>query len=188
MNCHVVNQCCRQALTAVCDSLDTYRVDDIIPEPNPRIGRRCCPERDLEGEQQWKEFQHRWTVRHTGGNVLDWWDQSSLAHEVIKPGPGNRYPRCGDLVKVTYVIKLLDGTGVDWSRQPFQFRVGDPTVLSGLNQGVQLMRGGEQAKLYLPSHLGYGWWGITHTPGMSHVPENAELVITVTLLEIRRRV
>lgn len=181
-----INLCCGKALLAVCDTLDDYLVTDMIPVPNPSIGTTCCSELDEDYQHRLRDFQRKWTIRKTKGNVLDWWDRDSLQHDIVIPGRGRRYPRCGDFVKVTFVTKLLDGTGVDWSRKPFKFVVGDPTVMKGLSQGVQLMRGGEKAKLYIPDFLGYGWWGLTNTPGMAKIPENADLIMTVNLLEIRR--
>jgi FKBP-type peptidyl-prolyl cis-trans isomerase len=186
MTYSTINHCCDQVLMAVCDEMGDYLSTDTVPLPNPVIDSQCCPIRDRQAEADFQEFQHRWTVRKTGGNILDWWDRSSLQIDTIRPGRGRRYPRCGDTVKITCVTKLIDGTGVDWSRKPFRFSVGDPSIMKGLTQGIQLMSCGERAKLYIPDYLAYGWWGMSHVPGMSHIPENADLVMTVELLEIRK--
>ena len=185
MSNQTISYSCDQALMAVCEEMDHYLIEDVELLPHPGMGKSCCRDRDLAAETDFKEFQKKWTIRKTRGNVLDWWDRSSLQHDTIRPGRGRRYPKCGDTVKVTYVTKLIDGTGIDWCRKPLCFRIGDPSVMKGLSQGVQLMKIGERAKLYIPDWLAYGWWGPASAPGMSHIPENADLIMTVELLEIK---
>lgn len=67
-------------------------------------------------------------------------------------------------VTVNYTGTKLDGTTFDSNVdpkfqhvEPFTFMTGaNGRVIPGWNQGVQLLKKGSKAKLYVPSHLAYG--------------------------------
>ena len=163
---------CQDLTTCLCDTLedlvDIYQQDydsqccgdeEHYPQPNPVMGRKCCPEINQACQKKWKKQQLKWEIRHNKGGLLDWWDRVTLQHETLEPGYGRR-PRCGDKVTITYVTKGLDGMSLDWSRRPYTFRVGDPNVMKGLNKGILKCHLGERARLYIPSGLAYGWEGV----------------------------
>ena len=68
-------------------------------------------------------------------------------------------PEPGQLVKVHYTGKLMDGTVFDSSverDQPFQFPLGVGQVIPGWDEGIGLMSKGEKGVLYIPYYLAYG--------------------------------
>jgi len=163
-----------------CDYIDdldplkhTDQLEDLMSYGKPTIPQLTPDQR------------HRWTVKHSGGPVRDWWNGSCLEVEVLKRGKGTYRPKIGDDVVVDYVTKTLEGRGIDWSRKPIRFTVqsqcGNPSgILQGLHMGVQQMTRGTRARLYIPSHLAYGW--NTSDP----LARNAELVMDVTVRRVCR--
>ena len=83
---------------------------------------------------------------------------SGLCYVMTTEGNGER-PQVGQMVKVHYTGKLLDGTVFDSSverGQPFQFPLGVGQVIPGWDEGIQLMSKGEKGVLYIPYFLAYG--------------------------------
>ena len=83
---------------------------------------------------------------------------SGLYYVMTAEGNGEK-PQVGQLVKVHYTGKLLDGTVFDSSverEQPFQFPLGVGQVIPGWEEGIQLMSKGEKGVLYIPYYLAYG--------------------------------
>lgn len=89
----------------------------------------------------------------------------------------------GDMIRVHYVAKLLDGTPFDSSRerrQPLEFAVGMGTVMKGLEDGVRGMRVGGLRKLAIPVEHAYLEHGRAGT-----LPARATLVYDVELLRVQ---
>ena len=83
---------------------------------------------------------------------------SGLCYVMTTEGNGEK-PQVGQMVKVHYTGKLLDGTVFDSSverGQPFQFPSGVGQVIPGWDEGIQLMSKGEKGVLYIPYFLAYG--------------------------------
>jgi FKBP-type peptidyl-prolyl cis-trans isomerase len=98
---------------------------------------------------------------------------------VLGVGPG---VKTGDRVRVHYTGTLLDGTKFDSSLDrgvPFEFTVGDHSVIAGWELGVVGMQRGGKRKLTIPPHLGYGERGQPPKIG-----PNATLVFVIDLLDI----
>jgi len=84
---------------------------------------------------------------------------SGLQYEVIKTGKG-RSPGPFDRVKVHYRGTLVDGREFDSSYKrgsAAAFQVN--RVIAGWTEALQLMKEGDEWRLYIPSHLGYGTRG-----------------------------
>lgn len=83
---------------------------------------------------------------------------------------------------ITFVT-TRQGMGVTGG-SPFGFDIGAPPgqggTLKGLDLGVRGMRVGGQRKLIVPSSLAYG------ESGYGEIPPNAELIIDVQLLSIKK--
>ncbi|RPI86688.1 MAG: FKBP-type peptidyl-prolyl cis-trans isomerase [Chloroflexi bacterium] len=107
---------------------------------------------------------------------------SGLQYQDLVIGEGDA-AQAGDTVSVHYTGWLVDGTEFDTSRdsgQPFEFTIGQGSVISGWDEGVAGMMVGGVRKLYIPSELGYGAGG---SPPV--IPGNATLVFEVELLAVQ---
>ena len=105
---------------------------------------------------------------------------SGLQIKVIKEGEG-RQPKATDKVVVHYRGRLIDGTEFDSSYkrgQPAEFAVNG--VIKGWTEGLQLLKEGGKAELYVPANLAYGWRGAGGLIG----PEEA-LVFGVELISVK---
>ena len=103
---------------------------------------------------------------------------SGLQYKVVASGPKDGpSPKLGDIVKVHYQGKLLDGTVFDSS-----FARGKPAIMpaDGLIQGwleaLPLMKVGDEWTLYIPPELGYG------ARDMGEIPPDSVLVFRLRLL------
>ena len=105
---------------------------------------------------------------------------SGLQYKVITAGTG-KSPRATDVVEVNYEGKLIDGTVFDSSYErgePIEFPLNQ--VIAGWTEGVQLMKEGGKATLYIPANLGYGAQGVPGT-----IPPNSTLIFDVELIEVK---
>lgn len=107
--------------------------------------------------------------------------ESGLQYEILTEGSGAS-PKPADKVKVHYRGTLIDGTEFDssYSRgQPVEFPLGN--VIPGWTEGLQLMKVGGKAKLYIPPQLAYGERGAG-----AKIGPNETLVFEVELLEVQK--
>ncbi len=103
---------------------------------------------------------------------------SGLRYKILSAGKGPR-PSKGDRVSVHYEGSLLDGTMFDSSVQrgePIEFLLGVGQVIPGWDEGIQLLRVGDKARLLIPSELAYGSRGAGGV-----IPPNAALLFDVSL-------
>lgn len=108
--------------------------------------------------------------------------ESGLRYKIEKEGDGAS-PNKGDTVSVHYKGMLADGTVFDSSykrNEPIEFPLGVGHVIAGWDEGIQLLKVGDQARLVIPSHLGYGGRGAGGV-----IPPNANLVFDVELVAIK---
>ena len=107
--------------------------------------------------------------------------ESGLTIIIEKEGKGDK-PESGQTVSVHYAGYLTNGQKFDSSfdrNDPIQFPVGKGRVIKGWDEGIMLLNVGTQAKLIIPSELGYGRNGAGGV-----IPPNATLIFDVELLEI----
>ncbi|MGE8538370.1 MAG: FKBP-type peptidyl-prolyl cis-trans isomerase, partial [Acinetobacter sp.] len=105
---------------------------------------------------------------------------SGLQYVVTKEGTGKQ-PAASSVVKVHYTGKLVDGTVFDSSverGEPIEFPLNQ--VIPGWTEGLQLMKEGGKATLYIPSQLGYGEQGVPGT-----IPPHSTLIFDVELIEVK---
>ncbi len=108
---------------------------------------------------------------------------SGLQYEVIREGAAEK-PAVQDTVTVHYRGVLADGKQFDSSYdrgEPATFPLN--RVISGWQEGLQLMGEGAHYRLYIPFELGYGERG---SGGM--IPPYSALVFDVELIGIERAV
>lgn len=104
---------------------------------------------------------------------------SGLQYEILAEGSGTA-PTPSDSVTVHYRGTLINGEEFDSSYkrgEPVTFPLGN--VIPGWTEGLQLMKPGSKAKLYIPSHLAYGERGAG-----AAIPPNSTLVFEVELLSV----
>ena len=106
---------------------------------------------------------------------------SGLQYEILNAGEGAN-PKSSDKVTVHYKGTLLDGTEFDSSYargQPVTFPLGN--VIPGWTEGLQLIKTGGKAKLYIPSNLAYGERGAG-----AKIGPNETLIFEVELISIEK--
>lgn len=82
---------------------------------------------------------------------------SGLKYSITKHGKGER-PVKGNKVSVHYVGRLPDGQIFDTSRKgkSFTFCLGLGEVIEGWDEGIALLKVGDEATFTIPSDLAYG--------------------------------
>ncbi|RJQ28596.1 FKBP-type peptidyl-prolyl cis-trans isomerase [Candidatus Parcubacteria bacterium] len=88
----------------------------------------------------------------------------------------------GKMVTVHYAGTLEDGTKFDSSYdrgQPFEFTLGEGSVIQGWDLGLLGMKVGGKRLLTIPPELGYG------ASGYGPIPPQATLTFTVELLGVK---
>jgi hypothetical protein len=106
---------------------------------------------------------------------------SGLKYVITKATTGKN-PQKGDEVQMNYTGMFLDGKKFDENlntESPFSFKLGTGQVIAGWDEGILLLHEGEEAKLIIPSELGYG------EQGTGPIPPNTTLVFDVKLLKIK---
>ncbi len=105
----------------------------------------------------------------------------SLQYQVITEGTGPQ-PKPTDTVRVHYIGTFIDGKEFDSSRkpdrQPLEFALGQPGMIQGFAEAVQLMKVGSKWKVFIPPKLGYG------EMGNRSIGPNTLLIFEIELLEI----
>lgn len=107
--------------------------------------------------------------------------ESGLYYSILKKGKKGQNPQTGDMVKVHYTGRLLDGTVFDSSierGEPIEFPLGYGRVIPGWDKGIAQMTKGEKGVLYISPRLAYGAQEI---PGA--IPAFSPLVFDVELVE-----
>lgn len=105
---------------------------------------------------------------------------SGLQYKITKEGEG-KSPAATDSVLVHYRGTLLDGKEFDSSykrNEPIEFPLN--RVIPGWTEGLQLLKEGGKATLYIPSKLAYGSRGAGGVIG----PDET-LIFEVELLKVR---
>jgi len=106
---------------------------------------------------------------------------SGIYHLTTKAGEGDLI-KVGQQVEVHYIGRFVNNQKFDSSydrANPLVFRVGANQVIKGWDEGMQLMRAGEEGILYIPSYLAYGFYG------SGSVPPNAVLVFDIKVLSVK---
>jgi FKBP-type peptidyl-prolyl cis-trans isomerase FkpA len=108
-----------------------------------------------------------------------------LYYTIAEEGAGKKI-LAGETVTLNYTGRLLDGTVFDSNidpafhhTEPLVVEIGTGKVIMGWDKGVQLLKKGAKATLYIPSGLAYG-------PDGGPVAPNSILVFDVTVTEVTK--
>ena len=107
---------------------------------------------------------------------------SGLRYKILQNGNGKQATK-GAMVSVHYKGQLLDGTVFDSSykrKEPIDFNVGVGQVISGWDEGIQLLKVGDKARFVVPSNLAYGSSG-----ARGAIPPDAILIFDVELMDVK---
>ncbi|RLD85111.1 MAG: peptidylprolyl isomerase, partial [Bacteroidetes bacterium] len=107
---------------------------------------------------------------------------SGLRYQIIQNGNGKKAEK-GNNISVHYKGQLVDGTVFDSSyqrKEPIDFQVGIGQVIKGWDEGLQLLKVGDKARLVIPSHLAYGSQGAGGV-----IPPNATLIFDIELMDVK---
>jgi cyclophilin family peptidyl-prolyl cis-trans isomerase len=98
----------------------------------------------------------------------------------VKKGNGAKVKE-GDRIQVNYTGYFTHGKVFDTSskrNKPLEFTVGVDRVIEGWTEGVQLIREGGKARLFVPYYLAYG------ERGYGPIPDKAKLIFDVEIVKI----
>jgi cyclophilin family peptidyl-prolyl cis-trans isomerase len=107
--------------------------------------------------------------------------ESGLKIYTTEAGLGKQ-PKKGDKVQILYKGYLRNGKVFDSAldkNAPFETPVGVGRVIKGWDEGIQTLRVGTKAILYIPSKLAYGRRGAGRA-----IPPNSNIIFEVELLNI----
>ncbi len=100
----------------------------------------------------------------------------------VKDTLDHKSPEKGDIALFAYEVKNLKGD-IIFSKEEIgkiQYNIGKQELLSGLHDGVQLMKEGEVVTFLFPSYKAYGY------SGNERVRPNEPLIFTVELIKINK--
>jgi len=140
--------------------------------------------RTFEGARAEREAAELKAQEDELNNVSAGFDKtdSGLRYKIIQEGNGKK-PSKGATVSVHYKGQLLDGTEFDSSykrKQPIDFAIGVGQVIAGWDEGIQLLKVGDKARMVIPSNLAYGSRGAGGV-----IPPNAPLIFDVELMDVK---
>jgi len=108
--------------------------------------------------------------------------KSGLRYQILQKGNGTKAAK-NKTVSVHYKGQLTDGNVFDSSyerKQPIDFTLGVGQVISGWDEGIQLLQVGDKARFVIPSNLAYGSQGAGGV-----IPPNATLIFDVELMDVK---
>ncbi|WP_369047548.1 peptidylprolyl isomerase [Tenacibaculum sp. UWU-22] len=140
--------------------------------------------RTFEGAREKREAEEKARQKELLDKVAAGYDEteSGLRYKILQNGDGKQATK-GATVSVHYKGQLLDGTVFDSSykrKQPIDFAIGVGQVIPGWDEGIQLLKVGDKARLVIPSNLAYGAAGAGGV-----IPPNATLIFDVELMDVK---
>jgi FKBP-type peptidyl-prolyl cis-trans isomerase len=106
---------------------------------------------------------------------------SGLVYAVVEKGKGAKAFE-GLVVKIQYTGFFGDDIIFDSSQErgkPLEAKLGDGTLIMGLEEGLTYLHQGDKARLWIPSDLAYG------SEGRGLIPPDTDLVFDVEILEVK---
>lgn len=113
---------------------------------------------------------------------------SGLQYRTLRYGTGTVHPSVGTPCMCDYAGALIDGTEFSDTRSkggPQEYTPGDPDLMEGWTEALQLMVEGDRWELFIPQNLAFKERGCKNeTPGKPDIPPDAALVFWVEIRKI----
>ncbi|MBT8316203.1 MAG: peptidylprolyl isomerase [Lutibacter sp.] len=140
--------------------------------------------RVFEGSRAKREAEAKAELKKQMEEIAAGYDEtpSGLRYKILQEGNGAKAEK-GKTVSVHYKGQLLDGNVFDSSysrKQPIDFQLGVGQVISGWDEGIQLLKVGDKARFVIPSNLAYGSRGAGGV-----IPPDATLIFDVELMDVK---
>ena len=154
-------------------------------------------EKEKLAAEKGKEVAAKYEKLKENAEKLD----SGLEIAFIKKGEGPQ-PKLGETVLINYQGYLTDGKIFDTNVESVASEMGvfdqrradhpqgyapipmpyspDAQMIPGFKEGVQKMKVGDEAVLFIPAHLGYG------ERGAGPIPPNSDLIFELALVDIQK--
>jgi peptidyl-prolyl cis-trans isomerase A (cyclophilin A) len=160
-------------------SLEIIRVGDVAESFNAIEAFRT-----FEGSRSKREVEELAKQKALLDTVAVGYDEtaSGLRYQILQEGNGKQATK-GATVSVHYKGQLLNGTVFDSSykrKQPIDFTIGVGQVIAGWDEGIQLLKVGDKARMVIPSNLAYGEAGAGGV-----IPPDATLIFDVELMDVK---
>ena len=157
-------------------------LNDYISDTTPLspLSPNVCKKQKLISNtcrQQLNKLRGKWTTSRR--NSLAHWDKINLIIDK-KHTTNGILPRIGSRVFINYSIHRTNGLTLDYSRKGEWITVGVNDIIPGINMALLEIRKGENVKIYIPSHLGYGWQGREGS-----IPPHTDLVVNLRLIRVQ---
>jgi FKBP-type peptidyl-prolyl cis-trans isomerase len=162
----------------VIESIEIIRVGEAAEKFNAVEAFRV-----FEGARAKREEEAKKAAKEQLDKIAAGYDEtpSGLRYKILQNGNGKKAEK-GNLVSVHYKGQLTDGQVFDSSyqrKQPIDFTIGVGQVIPGWDEGIQLLKVGDKARLVIPSNLAYGSQGAGGV-----IPPNATLIFDVELMNV----
>ena len=93
-----------------------------------------------------------------------------------KKGKG-RHAGSGMIARIKYEARTLDGNLLGYGESPYQdVKIGDGTLMAGVEEGLKTMSEGDSVTLVMPYHLAYGAFGSGNIAPYTNVVLNMVLI------------
>jgi len=173
------------------DIVDLVKQDDLLESVEiVRIGKDAEnfngieSFRIFEGSRANREAEAKKDLQIEMDKIAAGYDEtpSGLRYKILQKGNGTSATK-GSMVSVHYKGQLLDGQVFDSSyqrKQPIDFTLGIGQVISGWDEGIQLLKVGDKARFVIPSNLAYGSSGAGGV-----IPPDATLIFDVELMQVK---
>lgn len=102
-------------------------------------------------------------------------DSNGFYYQIVTPGTGLSPDPCSQ-VTVSYEGQLTSGVIFD-QESDVVFTLG--SLIDGWREGLPLIQGGGEIKLYIPPSLGYG------ANGNAEIPANSILIFNISLIDVQ---
>ena len=163
----------------VLESLEIIRIGEAAEKFNAVEAFRV-----FEGSRAKREEEAKKAAKEAMDKIAAGYDEtpSGLRYKILQNGDGKPATK-GSMVSVHYKGQLIDGQVFDSSyqrKQPIDFTIGVGQVIPGWDEGIQLLKVGDKARLVIPSNLAYGSQGAGGV-----IPPDATLIFDVELVGVK---